>query len=72
MPFGLNRIVTHGALGWWWARRYGYPTDAHGVEVPLYGWVEAPVEVQAAAAMPLQDQAAQSVALPANVTSFNR
>jgi len=41
--FGFRKMsfVTHGMQGWWWASRYSYPGDDHGVRIPVYGWVDA-------------------------------
>jgi hypothetical protein len=52
---GLRRhgFMTHGWLGWWWAKRYAYPRDGHGVEVPLYGWVKVEQAADSAVSRPM-------------------
>lgn len=59
--FGRMSVVTHGMQGWWWAKRYAYPSDDHGVSVPVYGWVDAEA-VEAAKAV---ERATVQAVLPA-------
>lgn len=48
--FGFRKLsfITHGMQGWWWAIRYSYPGDEHGVRIPVYGWADAEAAVSAA------------------------
>ncbi len=41
LRFRRMSFITHGMRGWWWASRYSYPGDEHGVRIPIYGWVDA-------------------------------
>ena len=34
-------FITHSMQGWWWAKRYNYPSDEHAVRIPVYAWVDA-------------------------------
>ena len=54
-----NSLLTHGFVGWWWARRHAYPGDEHAVRVPVYGWVDAEVAAAAERADRTGSQATQ-------------
>lgn len=64
--FGFRKLsfITHGMQGWWWAFRYSYPGEPHGVRIPVYGWADA----EAAEAAKAESRSSAGALLPEQAT----